>query len=203
MTQSSDHVPSLLPLLRERWSPRAYQDRAIEPEKLLSILEAARWAPSAANEQPWSFIVGVKATHPEAFHRLFEILLPGNQLWAGNASALILSVAKTLNSKDQPNKYAFYDVGQAAAFLTVQAAALGLHVHQMAGFDAAKARESLSIPEGYEPVAAIAVGYRGDPNSLPENLRERELAARVRRPLTEIAFDGQWGEAVETAKPGS
>jgi nitroreductase len=203
MTQSSNDVPALHPLLRERWSPRAFQDRPVEPEKIESILEAARWAPSAMNEQPWRFLIGVRETHPAAYDRLFQILLPGNQLWAGQAPVLMLSVAKMRNSKDQPNPHAFHDVGQAVAHLTVQAMALGLHVHQMAGFDAAKARESLSIPEGYDPVAAIAVGYQGDPNSLPENLRERELAARVRRPLSEIVFDGQWGEAAEAAEPGS
>lgn len=203
MTHSYDNALPLHSLLQERWSPRAFEDRPVEAQKLQSLLEAARWAASSSNEQPWAFILAAKATNPAAFDRMLGVLLPGNYVWAQGAPALILSVAKMRTSKDQPNKYAFHDVGQAAAQMALQATALGLCVHQMAGFDAAKAREALSIPEGYEPVAAIAVGYPGDPGALPEHLRARELAERVRRPLTDFVFDGQWGEAVEAAEPGS
>ena len=181
-------------LIKRRWSPRAFSAQAVEREKLLSLLEAARWAASCFNEQPWSFIVATKESEEE-YERLLGCLVESNARWARQAPVLMLSVAKlNFERNAKPNRHAFHDVGQAAASLTLQATALGLVVHQMAGFDVAKAREQFNIPEGYEPVAAIAVGYQGDAGSLPEDLREKEVAPRTRRPLESFVYTGTWGQ---------
>jgi nitroreductase len=179
-------------LLRRRWSPRAFSERIVEPETLRSLFEAARWAPSSNNEQPWYFIVGTKA-EPAAYDRLFQCLKEGNKKWAFRAPVLMLSVAR-LNFEDEGtiNRHALHDTGMAAFSLTTQATALGLIVHQMAGFDVEKARADLAIPAGFEPVAMIAVGYAGDPAQLPDYLRERELKPRERKSIREFVSLGKW-----------
>jgi nitroreductase len=183
----------ILDLLRRRWSPRAFADRLVEPEKLRGLLEAARWAPSSYNEQPWSFLVATK-DDPENFQRLLSCLVEGNQAWAQFAPVLMISIARlNFAQNGQPNRHAFHDVGLAAENLVIQAMALDLMVHQMAGFYPDKARELFRIPSGYEPVAAIAVGYPGEPDRLPEKLRQRELAPRTRKALREFVFGGEWG----------
>ena len=181
-------------LLRERWSPRAFADRMVEPEELRSLLEAARWAPSSFNEQPWSFIVATKQ-HPGEYERLLSCLVEGNVRWAQHAPVLMLSVAKLAFERNQkPNRHAFHDVGLAVENLVIQGMALGLFVHQMAGFHADRAREVYGIPESHEPVAAMAIGYLDDPGRLPDDLREREVAPRFRKPLESFVFSGQWGQ---------
>jgi len=181
--------------LQERFSPLAFAEQSVEPEKLKSVLEAARWAASSYNEQPWSFIVATKE-NPEQFNRLLSCLAEGNQEWAKNAPVLMLSVAKLHFEKNGvENRHAFHDVGQAVANLAIQATVLGLRLHQMAGFDVSKARELFNIPTEYEPVAAIALGYQGDPQSLPENLKARELSQRSRKPIESFAFTGSWGQS--------
>lgn len=181
-------------LLRERWSPRAFADRIVEPEKLRSLLEAARWAPSSYNEQPWSFIVATKENRAE-YDRLLSCLVEGNIRWAQHAPVLMLSVAKlSFDRNTKPNRHAFHDVGLAVESLVIQATALGLSAHQMAGFHADKARDLFGIPEGHEPVAAMALGYPGDLGSLPEDLRQREQALRTRKPLDAFVFAGHWGQ---------
>lgn len=194
MEKPADTLYPIHDLLRQRWSSRAFDDRPIEPEKLRSLCEAARWAPSSNNEQPWRFIVANKDYETE-WNRLLACLVEGNRKWAYRAPVLILSVA-SLNFEDDstPNRHAFYDTGMAVENLVLQATALGLSAHQMAGFDVEKARADLKIPSGYEPVAMIAVGYPGDLASLPDRLRERELQPRSRRPISEWTFSGQWGE---------
>jgi nitroreductase len=138
-------------LLRQRWSPLAFSERPVEPEKLCSILEASRWAASSFNEQPWSFIVASKDNQDE-FNRLLSCLAEGNQEWAQKAPVLMISVAKLhFERNGVENRHAFHDVGAAAANLAIQATALGLFIHQMAGFDVPKVREVYNIPEGYEP----------------------------------------------------
>ena len=193
MGKPADTLYPIHDLLRQRWSPRAFDDRPIEPEKLRSLCEAARWAPSSNNEQPWRFIVANKDYETE-WNRLLACLVEGNRKWAYRAPVLILSVA-SLNFEDDstPNRHAFYDTGMAVENLVLQATALGLTAHQMAGFDVEKARADLKIPSGYEPVAMIAVGYPGEIASLPDRLRERELQLRSRRPISEWTFSGQWG----------
>ncbi|NEQ26024.1 MAG: nitroreductase, partial [Microcoleus sp. SIO2G3] len=143
-------------LLRQRWSPLAFSDRSVEPEKLGSLLEAARWSASSFNEQPWRYMIATK-DNSEEFDRLLSCLAEGNQEWAKNASVLMLSVAKrTFTFNGVENRHAFHDVGAAGANLSAEATAQGLFVHQMAGFDVAKAKETYGIPEDYDPVAAIA-----------------------------------------------
>lgn len=180
--------------LRQRWSPLAFADRLVESEKLCSVLEAARWAASSYNEQPWSFIVATKDNQAE-FDRLLSCLAEGNQEWAQNAPVLMLSVAKLYFDRNgAENRHAFHDVGAAAANLAMQATALDLFIHQMAGFDVSKAREIYNIPESYEPVAAIALGYLGESQTLSERLRQRELAPRTRKPVAEFVFSTAWNQ---------
>jgi nitroreductase len=183
------------PLIADRRSPLAFASTSVEPETLASLMEAARWAPSCRNEQPWSFIVATKENKSD-FDRLLGCLVEFNVQWAQNAPVLLLSVAKlTFESTGQPNRHAFHDVGQAIANLTFQATVSGLLVHQMAGFDVEKARREFSIPQDYEPVATAAIGYPGNSADLPEKLREREASPRKRKPLADFVFEGGWGHS--------
>jgi nitroreductase len=185
-------------LIAARWSPRAFAPRAVEPEVLGSLLEAARWAPSCFNEQPWSFLVA-PAADADSFERLAACLSEGNA-WAKRAPVLMLSVAKlAFDRNGKPNRHAYHDVGLAVENLVLQAQALGLSVHQMAGFDVERARANLGIPAGHDPVAMIAVGYRGSADDLPDALRERELAPRSRKALAAFAFGARWGEPLRLA----
>ena len=193
--KSADTQYPINDLLRQRWSPLAFSDQMVEPEKLCSVLEAARWAASSYNEQPWSFIVATKDNQGE-FERLLSCLAEGNQEWASNAPVLMISVAKLhFERNGVENRHAFHDVGAAATQLAIQATANGLFIHQMAGFDVPKTREIYSIPEGYEPVAAIALSYQGDPQTLSEKLQQRELTPRSRNPLEKFVFSGAWNQA--------
>ncbi|HEY4652699.1 MAG TPA: nitroreductase family protein [Pontibacter sp.] len=178
-------------LIQNRWSPRAFDSRPVEPEKLAALFEAARWAPSAMNEQPWRFMYATK-DNPEAYEKLLSTLADANKVWAQHAPVLILSVAKVNYSMGSPNAFAWHDTGMATAKLALQATELGLHLHIMGGYSTDKAREVLGIPEGYEPVSMIALGYQGDADQLPEPLKARELAPRSRKPLQEIVFNGTW-----------
>jgi len=181
-------------LLRHRWSPRAFDSRPVEPEKLRAVFEAARWAASSFNAQPWFFIVATK-DDPENFKRVLDCLVEFNQGWAKGAPVVALSVARMkFEHNGEPNRHAFHDVGQAAANLALEATNLGLQIHQMAGILPEKAREIFGIPEGYEAVAGIALGYPGDADSLPDKLRERELAPRERKPVSSFVFTGHWGK---------
>ncbi|MGC9997144.1 MAG: nitroreductase family protein [Terriglobia bacterium] len=181
-------------LLERRYSPYAFSPRPVEPEKLRQLFEAARSAPSCYNEQPWRF-VAARREDPEGFGRLLDTLVEQNRAWARNAPVLVLSVAKVdFTHNGQPNRHAWHDVGQAAAYLTLQATELGLYVHQMGGFDPVKARQLLNIPEGYEPAAMIAVGYPGESESLPEALRQRDSTRRPRKSLDTLIFEGTWAK---------
>jgi len=181
-------------ILKRRWSPRAFSDRMVESEKLQSLFEAARWAPSSFNEQPWSFIIATKQK-PEEHARLLSCLVEKNQQWAHLAPVLIVSIAKLKFEKGgKPNRHAFHDVGLAMGNLLVEATALGLFGHQMAGFFPEKVREIYDVPEEFEPVAAIAIGYAGDVDLLPENFRGQELGPRRRKPISGFVFQGKWGE---------
>jgi nitroreductase len=180
-------------LIRNRWSPRAFSDRPVPPEVLRSLFEAARWAPSSNNEQPWAYLVATK-DDPQNFAKMVSVLVEFNANWAKHAPVLALSVAHLEMQRDsKPNRVALHDVGSATAQLTLEANSRGLQVHQMAGFDFEKARQTFGIPPDWEPVAAMAIGYPGDPQSLPEKLRDRELAQRTRKPLSEFVMTGGWG----------
>ncbi len=178
--------------LERRWSPRAFANRSVEPEKLRKLFEAARWAPSSSNTQPWRYIVSTKED-PEEFARAVDCLRPGNVAWAKNAPVLLFTVAR-LNWPDKadPNRHATYDLGQSVAYLKFEAVAEGLSVHQMGGFFPEKVKETYGVPDGYEPMSAVAVGYRGDPDSLPEDLQKKEAAPRTRNPLDSFVFAGRW-----------
>ncbi len=180
----------LHPLLQRRWSPRAFSPQPVAEEQLLTLLEAARWAASANNEQPWRFIYAAKE-QSERYSRLFDCLNESNRIWAATAPALIMTLVKTHFEKSgRPNRWALHDLGLAIGNLTTQASALDLYVHNMGGFSAEKGRQLFDLPADVEPVTMIAVGYLGDPEQLPEPLKGRELAQRQRKPLEELIF---WG----------
>jgi nitroreductase len=190
----SDTEHPIVEVLQHRWSPLAFSAQPVEPQKLCQVLEAARWAASSYNEQPWSFIVATQ-DNPEEFDRLLQCLAEGNQEWAKNAPVLMLTVAKlNFSSNNVENRHAFHDVGAASANLATEATGLGLLIHQMAGFDVPKAKETYHIPEGYEAVAAIALGYLGNSDTLSDRLRQREFSPRTRKPLSDFVFSGGWNQ---------
>jgi nitroreductase len=185
MRKTASTTVPVHPLLAERWSPRGF-DRAHEigDEALAALLEAARWAPSAGNSQPWRFLV-TRRGEP-AHDRLYATLAPGNQAWAGAASALILVAARTAGDDGRPQPWALYDTGQAVAALVTQAQADGLSVHQMGGFDTGAVRAELGLGENLTPVVVVAVGRHDSEAGLPEPLAAREAAPRTRHPLGDL-----------------
>ena len=181
-------------LLSQRWSPRAFAEQPVEPEKIQRVLEAARWASSCFNEQPWSFIVATTNQSAE-FRKLLNCLVEGNQVWAKQAPVLMITVAKMhFDHNSHPNPHAFHDVGLAVGNLVVQATAMDLVVHQMAGILHETIQTLYSLPSGYEPVTGLALGYPGDPDTLPPDIREREKAPRSRKTLQEFVFSSTWGK---------
>jgi nitroreductase len=181
-------------LIARRWSPRAFDpDRTVGPGQILTLLEAARWAPSSGNEQPWRFLV-FDGRDGAALEQARSCLVEGNA-WARKAPLLLLSVScETFTRNGKPNGLARHDLGLATENLLLQATDLGLAVHPMAGFDAVKARDLFRVPEGFTPAAMIAVGYPGSMDDLSEELRKRETAARTRNPAEDWSFAGRWGE---------
>jgi nitroreductase len=186
---SADHP--IFDVLARRWSTRAFSDRSVDRETLASLFEAARWASSSGNGQPWNYLVATK-DNPAEHERLANVLNPGNA-WAHKAPVLALSVA-TLHRADKPNRTAHHDLGLANENLVIQAVSMGLSVHMMAGFRVDMAREVFEIPANHDPVAMMAIGYPGDPASLPEDLRAKDLAPRQRRPIREFVFGGKFGQ---------
>jgi nitroreductase len=180
-------------LIRARWSPRSYSPQDVPDQDLRTVLEAAEWAASSNNEQPWRFLIARKSADQAAFEKFLHLLVEGNQLWAHSAPILIIMAAKrTFTNSNSPNYYALHDTGAALANFMLQATALGLHAHGMAGFDHQRARQELAIPDDYEIAAAVALGYRDSPDKLSEKHVKSELAARQRKPLSEIAFGASW-----------
>jgi nitroreductase len=181
-------------LLRERWSPRAFADKSISSSDLRSLFEAARWAPSSSNEQPWAFIVATRDDR-ENFSKAIQPLVEFNAKWAKHANVLGFAISELAFAKNNtPNRNAHYDTGAAMSQLTTEATSRGLLVHQMAGFDPDTAREVFEIPSGWEAIAAFAIGYPGDPASLPQPYRDRETAPRVRKPIREFVMTCRWGQ---------
>ena len=180
------------PLITKRHSPRAFADTPVEAEKLDALFEAARWAASSYNEQPWRFIVASKGD--AAYETLLEGLNPWNRSWAEAAPVLVYGIAKKhFSHNNAENRHAWYDLGAAVANFSIQAAELDLYLHQMAGIFPDKMEEALNVPDEYEVVVALALGYKGDVTSLPADLQEKETAPRQRKPLTELVFAGTWG----------
>jgi len=193
--------PEIHPLLAQRRTQRAFSSKLVEPAILRSLLEAARWAPSSMNEQPWSFMLARRQNQLE-FERLRDCLMDFNLPWAQHAPVLLLAVARSnFSANGERNRHAFYDLGQAVAALTYQAIASSLSVCQMAGFDVQKARSVFSIPADHEPVVVVAIGYHGDLAILPEKTRQKELAPRKRNSLDRFVFEGKWGQPARLAEP--
>jgi len=191
-TPITDHP--ILELLAQRCSPYAFADRDVSDADLRSLFEAARWAPSSYNEQPWSYIVAVRS-QPAPFERLLSCLVEANQVWARNVPMLALGVVReSFARNDRPNATALHDLGLASMSLVIEAAARNLYVHQMAGILPDRARELYAIPTHSRALTGIAIGYRGDPSELGDALRARELAPRTRKPLREFVFGSRWGE---------
>ncbi|MEH1921435.1 nitroreductase family protein [Nostoc sp.] len=180
-------------LLAERWSPYAFQDRPVSQADLRSLFEAARWSASSYNEQPWSYLVATKE-NPDHFQQLLWCLVEANQIWAQNAPVLALGIASLrFTRNNQENKAAIHDLGLASGNLVVEATARGICVHEMIGILPDKARDLFDIPEGFEAWTAMAIGYQGDPITLPDALKERDLSPRQRKPLDQFVFSGKWG----------
>ena len=184
----------ILKLLAERWSPYCFEDRPVPEADLRSLFEAARWAASSYNEQPWNYLVATRE-NPLEFERLLACLVEANQSWAKSAPVLVLSVVSLQFAKNkQDNRAAVHDLGLAAGNLVVEATARGLAVHQMIGILPDKARQVYQIPEHFEAWTAMAIGYKADPTKLPDALRERDLTPRQRKRLSKFVFTGQWGQ---------
>ncbi len=185
-------MPLILDVLSQRWSPRAFAPRIVEQEKLAEVFEAARWAPSCYNDQPWEFVLTRRGQDP-AYQQLLACLMPANQAWAATAPLLVLNtVRQNFLHNGKPNRWAFYDLGLAVGNLLAQATALGLSVHQMAGFDAALAHSSLGLPDDHEAVAVMAIGYLGDATLLPAGVEEKSPTLRERKSREALLHIGGW-----------
>ena len=180
------------PLIRKRFSPRLFSNQPVENDSLLRLFEAARWAPSSRNLQPWQFIIATK-DQPQEYDKLLALLKESNQSWAGSAPVLIMVLAEN-RDYERGNRISFHDAGLAVANLTVQALAEDIYVHQMGGFYADQARQVYNIPENYEPVTVLAVGYLEDEG-------ERDLRPRQRKPLQDVVFSGAWGQSWSGVNP--
>jgi len=186
MDKTADVDYPIHELIARRWSPRSFEARPIPDADLRGMLEAARWAASSFNEQPWRFIVARRQDR-DGFERALGCLTENNRHWARNAGALILTaVSKTFERNGKPNRVALHDLGKAAGYLVLEATARGLHARQMAGVDLERVRETHGVPEGFEPQTAIAIGYAGDP--------EDESGPRTRKPQSEFVFESHWGQ---------
>lgn len=183
----------ILDCLAERWSPRAFQDKPVEPEKIVQLFEAARWAASAFNEQPWRFILATKEDRA-GFDKALGCLVEANQTWAKAAPVLCLTLtASNFVKNGKPNRVALHDLGLAMGNLSAQATALGLAVHQMAGVNLSQVRSAYQVPESFEPQTAFVVGYAGEADLLEDDgLKEAEKQPRERKAIGEIVFDSEW-----------
>lgn len=192
------HAPAMAGVqehILRRWSPRSFADRDVTNEDLKTLFEAARWAASSYNEQPWRFMLGRRGD--ATYNKILSALVEFNQSWAKTAPVLVLSVGKkTFTHNGSPNGYGLHDTGAAMANLMLQAAFQGLHGHSMAGFNQEAARAAFSIPEDYQMGAVTAIGYLGDPAALPATLRQQEEAPRKRKALAEIVFS-DWEKAAQ------
>jgi nitroreductase len=189
-------VAGVLPVFHTRWSPRSFTDRAVSPADLAKVFEAARWAASSFNEQPWRYFVGYEGS--ETYQKIFTTLAPFNQVWVPAAPVLIAGVAKTrFSHNESPNRFGLYDLGAATACLTLQAAALGIATHQMGGFDPEALLKAFEVPAEYVCGSVMALGYQGEPDALPnEQFRAQEVAPRTRKALGEFVFSA-WDTPAE------
>jgi len=189
MQVSSEFESDILDIIKSRRSRRAFLGKSIEAEKIKSLFEAARWAPSSVNEQPWAYVYGTK-DQTELWNKIFDALNEGNKIWAKDAPLLVVSLArKYYTNNDRLNNSAKYDVGAANAFLSLQATQLGLNVHQMGGFDHTILQQNLNVPEVFDIGVVMAIGYAGESTQLPIALRERELSPRMRHLQNEFVMN--------------
>jgi len=183
---------TVLKEIKIRRSPVSFSNELIPEADMNLLFEAARWAPSSYNQQPWRFIFATREDN-DAYQRLFELLVPANQEWAVSAPVLMLSVAEIIpENRSKENRFAFHDLGMAVGNLLIQATSMGIYVHQMGGYDVEKARKDMLIPDRYEPAAMFALGYPGEVDSLPMELKRRELAKRTRNEISTFAFKNSW-----------
>lgn len=195
MTRTATTSTPIHPLLAERWSPRSFETTPVTDDELLSMLEAARWAPSAGNHQPSRFLVGRRGPDgtDAAYDAILAALNPGNQVWAGRAPLLVAGVARTRNEDGGERPVGPFELGLSVAQLSIQAHALDLHAHVMGGFDAAAVAAAFDVPDDHRVVVVVAIGHVGAPDALPETLAQREVAERRRVDLDEIAYGATWG----------
>lgn len=190
----------VLDLIAKRWSPRAFADQLLDQQQIGSLFEAARWAPSCFNDQPWRFIYATR-DDVEGFEKALGCLTEQNQLWAKNASILILAMARTtFNHNGKPNRWGPHDVGLASANLVFQAESMGLKAHFIGGIQPDVIAKAFGVPEGFQAMSAIAVGWPSEPDDLPEKLKEMEVKPRQRLPLKDVVFQGHWGDAASIAE---
>lgn len=181
-------------LLARRWSPYSFAERDVPLEDLQAILEAARWAPSSYNEQPWRYLLA-RRSDSAAFEKLLSCLVDGNQAWAKSAPVLLIGLAiVTFARNGKPNAAAVHDLGLAAGNICVEATARGLFVHQMIGIVPERVRALYNVPDDAEPLTAAAIGYLGDGSSLPDAIQERDRGPRTRRPLASFVFQDAWDQ---------
>jgi nitroreductase len=188
-------------IIQNRWSPRAFDaSKEVSDDDLSAVLEAGRWAPSCFNDQPWRYIVCVKAKNETSWHNALDTLVEKNQQWAKNAPVLILAIAMpNFNHNGKANRWAMYDTGAASVSLCLQATALGLIAHQMGGFDADKARKVFNVPEECQPMAMMALGYQAEAEILSDDFKEAEISDRSRVPLEQRFYFGKWLGSKEPA----
>ncbi len=184
-------------LITNRWSPYKFADRLVSKEDLLSLFEAARWAPSSYNEQPWRFIMATKS-QPQEFEKLLSCLVPANQEWAKNASALALGITHlTFDRNGKENKAAIHDLGAAVSHLSFEATARGISVHQMIGIEPENARTAYAIPNDYEVLTAFAIGYSDLSEKIMDTLVERDQIPRTRKAISEFVFSKKWASSLQ------
>lgn len=198
MEKPANNTYPIYDLIKQRWSPRAFSSQPVEIEKLQSLFEAARWSASCFNEQPWRFIV---AAQPDEREKMMPCFIDSVQRWAVNAPVLVLTVAhKTFEGYDRINFHAWHDIGLATQNISLQATSMGLYVHPVAGIEAQKAREIYHIPDEFEPVTGIIIGYPGELDVLVEKDQTKELQERTRKPLSQIVFSDDWAQTAPFVK---
>jgi nitroreductase len=177
-------------LITDRWSPVAFDEREVDYDQIHLLFEAAKWAPSGRNSQPWRFIF---ATRDMPDYKVFlDLMSEANQVWASTAPLLVLPLAQVISIyKNRPNRLAFYETGMAVGNLLVQATAMGLMVHQLGGYDVERTKETLVIPTRYEPMAMMAIGYKGDASKLPGDVAARENKERTRMEISKFLVQGR------------
>jgi nitroreductase len=192
MSEKDNISETIQRLIQKRYSPVTFSSQEVEEEKLFQLFEAARWAPSSFNDQPWSFIYGRKGKD-DIYDKLFDCLLEPNQMWAKYAPVLMLSIANMISpTTKKENRFAFHDTGMAVSNMLTQATSMDLYAHQMGGYSKKQAIETLNIPKTHQPVAMIAIGYRGDSKDFPKELQEKGNKERTRKMLKDFVFNSEF-----------